>query len=289
MVRLGFRLNNNKQSASNTAGEFLRTQFTKEYARGYVARAISSLVSGNWITETHLTLHETLHTFRRAAHTISQRSCTTGVELLLTTQFAMRCSKEAVKLAPHIAHDLLSPYNGVDHSPAMRGYDSKKLYRCSTQHNTSKKTLFLARFATQDYISSHVNSRVFETLGLTPGEVVKPMQQVSAGSSNAASWCGDVTYTPYKRYQTLLIDSLLRQPKRESPHDVWPMNLMPSRFNNTVATAAAIMMGYSPTTTTVGHKFPITCDFGIPYTDAEMCNDRISTSIHVYTDYPVLL
>jgi hypothetical protein len=49
-----FRANPSKQSVGSRCGEFLRMAITRKEARGYLARSVASIVSGNWVTETRL-------------------------------------------------------------------------------------------------------------------------------------------------------------------------------------------------------------------------------------------
>nr|WOJ46321.1 RNA-dependent RNA polymerase [Leishmania RNA virus 2] len=70
----GVRCNPHKQCASEYSGEFLRVTHTKRYSAGYVARAIASCVSGNWVSDHILDRREALTNAVACVRTIINRT-----------------------------------------------------------------------------------------------------------------------------------------------------------------------------------------------------------------------
>nr|WOZ03690.1 RNA-dependent RNA polymerase [Leishmania RNA virus 2] len=68
------RCNPHKQCASEYSGEFLRVAHTKHYSTGYVARAIASCVSGNWVSDHILDRREALTNAISCIRTIMNRT-----------------------------------------------------------------------------------------------------------------------------------------------------------------------------------------------------------------------
>nr|WOJ46319.1 RNA-dependent RNA polymerase [Leishmania RNA virus 2] len=70
----GVRCNPHKQCASEYSGEFLRVAHTKRYSAGYVARAVASCVSGNWVSDHILDRREALTNAISCIRTIINRT-----------------------------------------------------------------------------------------------------------------------------------------------------------------------------------------------------------------------
>nr|WHM28126.1 putative RNA-dependent RNA polymerase [Ustilaginoidea virens RNA virus 7] len=70
----GCRMNRSKQSVGPYCAEFLRLNITDQSARGYLARAVASAVSGNWVNERKLGPREALAGMIGTARTLYNRS-----------------------------------------------------------------------------------------------------------------------------------------------------------------------------------------------------------------------
>jgi hypothetical protein len=68
------RMNPVKQSVGVYTGEFLRVAYGRESAYGYYSRAVSSIVSGNWVTEKETTAVESISAFASSAWGAVNRS-----------------------------------------------------------------------------------------------------------------------------------------------------------------------------------------------------------------------
>ncbi|AZT88637.1 RNA-dependent RNA polymerase [Colletotrichum zoysiae totivirus 1] len=77
------RMNPMKQSVGHVSTEFLRVACAGRDARGYFARAVSSVISGNWVTDLVLGPLEALTSMCASARTLVNRSGAGGMPLLL--------------------------------------------------------------------------------------------------------------------------------------------------------------------------------------------------------------
>jgi len=77
------RMNPVKQSVGHVSTEFLRCCASGRSARGYFARAVGSVVAGNWVSDLTLSPSEALASIVGAARTLSNRSQSARLPLLL--------------------------------------------------------------------------------------------------------------------------------------------------------------------------------------------------------------
>nr|WOZ03705.1 RNA-dependent RNA polymerase [Ustilaginoidea virens RNA virus 16] len=80
----GCRMNTSKQSVGTEAAEFLRMAITPHSARGYLARAVASAVSGNWTSEFRLGPRECLTSMVQTTRSLINRSGGADYATLLT-------------------------------------------------------------------------------------------------------------------------------------------------------------------------------------------------------------
>nr|UVX28898.1 MAG: RNA dependent RNA polymerase [Ustilaginoidea virens RNA virus 9] len=80
----GCRMNRSKQSVGPYCAEFLRINITEHSARGYLARAVASAVSGNWVNERKLGPREALAGMIGTARTLFNRSGGTDFSRILS-------------------------------------------------------------------------------------------------------------------------------------------------------------------------------------------------------------
>nr|UYL95685.1 MAG: RNA-dependent RNA polymerase [Luoyang Totiv tick virus 4] len=79
------RMNPSKQSVGHVSTEFLRVASDQRDSYGYLARAVSTTVAGNWFTDKILDPAESLQTMVSAARTIANRSRSQRAPLLLVS------------------------------------------------------------------------------------------------------------------------------------------------------------------------------------------------------------
>jgi hypothetical protein len=153
------KMNPSKQSAGPFASEFLRVASSDYGDFGYTARAIGSIISGNWVNETRLNAMDGLSTMVQAAWTLRNRSRHEGiVELLVPSVCRMTglnkqlCSnvlggRVAVNDLPYrTPANTVEVYKITQPLPQLRLHDSKRL----------KFGRKLAGSATADYLAWHV-------------------------------------------------------------------------------------------------------------------------------------
>jgi len=81
------RMNPMKQSIGFLSAEFLRIAHTETHANGYIARAIASTISGNWVSLVRASAEEGLNSMLSNAWTIMNRSCDRSMSKMLVNSF----------------------------------------------------------------------------------------------------------------------------------------------------------------------------------------------------------
>jgi hypothetical protein len=278
----GFRLNSSKQAIGRDCGEFLRTQFTSKWARGYVARAIASLVSGNWLSDHALSEVEYVRTLRDAAMTIALRS---GVRKLAgvfrwSVFRRLRSNDERLLLA-------LEEQNSLNGAPTFDGYNRgvevvMKEARASSMFDARD----VKKHATVDYINSHVNTRVLDVLKITCGALVKPMLRSSYAAESVLEWNRAIVVRNLCRCEFVALATAKSYSKNSDPREMWPMSLFPGLPADVVA-AAAFAAGREPQDCYVRHPGVLSVCWGMCVTDAAQMQGRVAGSFGVVSGYCV--
>lgn len=159
---IGCRLQRGKQSIGRLGFEFLRMAGDpKTEIRGYVARAIASLVSGNWVTDWALTPLEALHTLVHQARSVINRSANPNAWRIL-----VRSTTKITKLNRQFIGEFLSGEVAVAPGPCYRA-DGRYLYRYVTEERRlgipgarggATKWRDLPLHASRDYIEEGLES-----------------------------------------------------------------------------------------------------------------------------------
>lgn len=118
------RMNPRKQSVGHVSTEFLRVASGGRYSYGYLARAVSSIVSGNWVSESSLDGFEALNSMVSSARTLANRGQDSVVPLLLKS--AVRRTLPANCLDDSTLCELLSGTLAINNGPV---YSSGGRYR----------------------------------------------------------------------------------------------------------------------------------------------------------------
>lgn len=130
----GIRINPVKQSVGEVTAEFLRCAYSGGEAHMYPARSISSLVSGNWVSEVKLTPESALQSFTRSAWAFENRTGCRGKAAILNVLF-----REACGLPRPIATELALGRVSVNGGPVRYGGQTVKVVRAVTHTRYAPK------------------------------------------------------------------------------------------------------------------------------------------------------
>ncbi|GHN03311.1 RNA dependent RNA polymerase [viral metagenome] len=170
------RVNRSKQSAGSVSGEFLRAAFCSSGARGYAARAISSAVSGNWVTEDKISPRSYVDNFTRLAWTVANRSGVRNAGALFVSSLRRRVPGLA-----HKAYDVCTNRVSVGGSPIWTDTPTQwtKLDVEGGTELREKVDLGLPSCATDAYLHNHVDIKLLKEAGVTPGSLRALMLKAS--------------------------------------------------------------------------------------------------------------
>jgi len=121
---MGCRMNTLKQSVGQHGAEFLRMCITSKASYGYLARSISSTVSGNWTNLARLSKTEFITSIMGAVHTLENRSGIRGVYPSLLSGIVSRytgCKLKYIK-------DLLNGAASLDNTPCFGKFGTIRRY-----------------------------------------------------------------------------------------------------------------------------------------------------------------
>jgi hypothetical protein len=198
------RMNKAKQGIGFVSGDFLRVAFDSKGAVGYLARAVSTVVAGNWTTEEAVGGPEYAKNLVGMAWTLANRSAETNAGLLLLSSVCRR-----VPALSSEARGLLLGQKSLNKSP-VRGFHSEvdvvQLVCSRPKKLRVEKT---ASFATDEYLSRHCNIKLIKDAGIGVGYVRRLMLEASFKPKLA----GQAEVTRVEKYSarvycTVLADNL---------------------------------------------------------------------------------
>jgi hypothetical protein len=174
--RSPLRVNRSKQSIGNVSGEFLRVAFNKKEAFGYLGRAISSTVSGNWVTEAKVSPRSYLDNFSRLGWTLANRSRVRNAGALLTYSL-----QERLGVDEQTAYEICTCRVSVGASPIMddEPNDWTMLDISGGNAHFGRVDAGSACHATEDYLHNHVDMKLLEGAGVNPGALKALMLKAS--------------------------------------------------------------------------------------------------------------
>uniref|UniRef100_A0A2V0RBR4 RdRp n=1 Tax=viral metagenome TaxID=1070528 RepID=A0A2V0RBR4_9ZZZZ len=168
------RTNVSKQ-AIGRRGEFLRAGFNNDLARGYVPRAISSLVSGNWLTLGTNSKVSFVNSVLGACWNVAVRSQFREIGLLLRTTFERRVEELGVYTCP-----LLTFKISFDGTPVWSASKYKGLMLRYSEGGIRKVRVRSGKsHATNDYLNKFVNNEVLQMFGVKRSDVKRVMLAAS--------------------------------------------------------------------------------------------------------------
>jgi hypothetical protein len=169
------RMNPMKQAFGSISGEFLRASFTKTGAIGYLARAVSSCVSGNWTVEQELGSDEYIQTILSHIWTITMRAGVMMGPCLQQTVY------RRLPLLTFYVPSIVMLRCSVNYSPVYNRHNliNAVLVRFTTKVKMRRNDRSRLSFATDCYLSKHVNLELLKLANLTPGDVKGLMLEAS--------------------------------------------------------------------------------------------------------------
>jgi hypothetical protein len=176
------RTNVSKQ-AIGKRGEFLRAGFNSVMARGYVPRAISSLVSGNWLTEGGNSKVSFINNVLGACWNVAVRSQFRSVGLLLRSTFNRRVEELGVYISPvltfKISFDGSPVWSASKYRGIMLRYTERGIRKIRSRRGRS--------YATDDYLRRYVKEEVLQMFGVKKSDVKRVMLAASYKPSEDGS------------------------------------------------------------------------------------------------------
>jgi hypothetical protein len=176
MLKSQFRTNATKQGIG-PQGEFLRVSFNSKEARGYVARSVASLVSGNWVSEASGSASAIAENIISAAWNISLRGGCKTIGLLCNGTLLRR-----VPVLGSLTIDLLRFKISLNCSPVLcedwvpvKVVTLKDSVRGSSRERASGRHAY----ATQDFLTTFIDFEKVKLYGVKIGSLAKLMQDVS--------------------------------------------------------------------------------------------------------------
>jgi hypothetical protein len=177
------RMNPVKQSVGIYTAEFLRMAISRSMVWGYMARAVASTVSGNWLGEYKMGPLAALKTMIQNAWTLANRS---GGELVVDclVSAVVRVTQLPRKTVSEILHGRVSvndgPVRGRNVNVRCIWLNEKGLL---TRHEAGR--LVYKSYATKDYLSEHCADVERKGMALLGHGVMQAMVEASYGRTIA--------------------------------------------------------------------------------------------------------
>lgn len=282
-----FRINPAKQSVGFVCGEFLRVAFTQKEARGYGARAVSSIVSGNWVTDNRLDKKSYTETLVRGAWTINSRFKTHGLGTLFVTALSARVPELTGHARKLLEHEL--SWGGSPVSKAMSG-DGVVTMRPSGGLAKPKRAGLKTAFATKAFMANHVDFTLLAETDYSPAQLFGIMVQASEKPREVTD-SSPVTFLIERSNRWYQADAsyLARLQSRRERSSVEALNLLAQMLTKVDwqklagrvrgVNRQAILGGKSP--------WPVICPYTIPFSDAMNVRDRLTVTTALVNTYPV--
>jgi hypothetical protein len=290
-----------KQSYGARTAEFLRLAMSKDKAFGYLARTISSTVSGNWVAERRLSPEEAMSTMQGAAWTLRNRSGTCFAELLLRD--VMRVTHMSRKSAKAVLTHKVSVCGSPIHAVFKTGFSAELFIEKAEDDGLNEGLAAIEKngglgLATKDYLTNCLN----------PAELfVVQKEGVSVERTMVWSSYKKTLIDELKTHDTTLtlgeyriVNPAVRATEvttfRRENREIAPSPILELLKNRLSAKDIAIigqLLGYEGTLTrevifpdSAGK--PFFCESGVTYADARYTGGRITGEI-IYANYPIYM
>jgi hypothetical protein len=283
-----FRINPSKQSIGLHVGEFLRVAFTKKLAGGYGARAIASMVSGNWVTENRLDRKSYVETMLRNLWTICCRFGGDKLGTLGVSSLRRRVpelSTYAEALCTHRISWGGSPVNLAEIGTKIR------VMRSTGGRARVKEELPRVCHASSDFLHNHIDFSLLEDTGITPGMVKHALRRASVkprsiGEDRALIYHTDDTAD----VSSMPFSTAIAQYARADKSYGEAFTVLSQLFSK-VHWSSIVSAIHGVTTDSVSvtglMDWPVCSTYDVPYSDAMAVRKRMSQCINLIISYPV--
>lgn len=288
MVASPFRVNPSKQSVGFEVGEFLRVCFWETEASGYGARGVSSLVSGNWVTETLLDKRSYVETLLRGLWTICARFNNAGLGVVALTSLKYRVPELGSVAFRLVTHRLSWGGTPVARETSGTGVEVLRPTGGMTRFKGSRLVSYKA---TRDFMDNHIDYTLLEASGYSPGQLENILRQASEKPRDAVGE-EPLTYTSelsnawyVAEYNSLARLAARRDVGRDQALNILQMMLTKVEWyklvgvvRNVVPTAYGIT-GKSP--------WPLLSTYKAPMSDLMSLRSQVSCTTAIMATYPV--
>jgi hypothetical protein len=283
-----FRVNTAKQSVGTQVGEFLRVAFTKNMAGGYGARAIASMVSGNWVTENRLDRTSYVETMVRNLWTLCSRFRNNMLGIVGITSMRRRVPELANYAAGLCTHTI--SWCGTPVRRALEGTKVRVL-RADGGRVRARVAMPERSYASDDFLHNHIDFALLEEAGISPGMVrhalrracVKPRE---LGEDRQLVYHSDDTAD----VSTLPFHHLMRAESREDKSYGEAFTVLSQLFSKVHwrRIISAVRGVTSDNVSVTGNMdWPVCADYEVPFSDAMVMRKRLSQCVNLAVEYPV--
>jgi hypothetical protein len=274
------RTNPSKQGIGET-GEFLRVAFDKKGARGYLARAVASLVSGNWVTEAQGSVVSGLSAMLGCMWNVSLRSSNRDACACLYDTFLRRFPCVAAE-----ALDICRFQVSVNGSPIWTDGQFGGLMLV-VREGALKSRSYVSRphYATQDFLAKFVDFKKMEVRKLGVQRLVRLMQDASYRQDPTAYRTPTVSYQKYGDPLGVNPNYVLGSGSRVQPKGAEAALL---RLVRTPEERAVFRLLFSQQSEASVDAKPALNDGTLPCSTLQHIARRLGSAVYVRTAYPVM-
>jgi hypothetical protein len=282
-----FRINPSKQSVGFETGEFLRVAFGKREARGYAARAVASMVSGNWVTENSLDEKSYIETLLRNVWTLNARFKTDGLGVLFRESLLRRTSLPAVYALPLLKHEM--SWNAGPVAGQTLG-KPVEILRCEGGDRKKRFNGLDKTYATDAMISNHVDMHDLQLTGYTPGMLKSILVKASEKPRNF----GEPTQLRLRVelsnvWYTENAEEVARIQSRGSKQESEGLSLLRNVLTKVDWKRLAGSLRSTSTYDELQSPWPVVGTYRLPYSDCMNFRRKLSHTAGLVTSYPVMV
>lgn len=250
----GCRMNPSKQSVGIVGAEFLRMGIRQHHSTGYLARAIASTVSGNWVNEAQLSPEEALTTACTTTRSLTNRSNWRGYPTLLAPSV---CNITGMKR--RLCRELLAGGKAIEGSPVFTSDGTVRTVAIEPnkpEDFSSKLDPVWPRNATNDYLAHTAKPIEQMAMMLTKSDVKSAMLLSSYKRAVASDTFDNRPRLKTRSLKPLVpvgadsATALLTRPAKEgvlTPYPVLP--LLKSRMTRVTVATLVQLAGGDPNAT----------------------------------------
>jgi len=165
------RLNPAKQSVGTVGAEFLRLGIRDDHSVGYFCRSVSSVVSGNWVTELAMSEREGLTSIVQGARTLINRARAPHLAKYLVPS----CCR-MTRMRPSLVRSLLAGEVALDNGPIYVSSGTGRRVILEEENTVSEGIDHsVPSYASNDYLSKAASAVELQALTLTSSSVKSAM------------------------------------------------------------------------------------------------------------------